>query len=247
MVALENTRAARIRQPISGHIGQKQAPTPEARSATRNGALDRETVAQVSKVGRLIDYDSGACVHLRGDGEARLSVIVSGSVSLSNTDAHGKRIELVRLSDGDMFGVHQTLTSTPYTHDIYAVSPVQIASLDRDTVETLLDSNRRFRNGLLIYLSDRLVRAMRIIENERRHPLHIRLAKYLHANRDATTGIVTGSQASHAESLGVSRNALGACLQQMAGLGLLSIGRQVIQIPFPERLSDWVERELAAE
>ncbi len=247
MVALANTRTSKIRQPTSGHIGQKRVPSPETRLATRNGALDRETIAQVSKRGRLIDYDSGDCIHLRGDGDARLSVIVSGSVNLSNTDANGKRVELVRLSDGDMFGVHQTLSGTPYTHDICAIRPTRIVSFDRATLETLIDSQKNFRNGLLIYLSDRLVRAMRIIENERRHPLYIRLAKHLYANRNPTTGIVSGSQASHAESLGVSRNALGACLQQMASLGLLSIGRQAIHIPSAERLSHWVENETAAE
>lgn len=222
-------------------MGQKLAPPKDDR------ALSWETVAQISKSGLMADYAEGARIHLRGDKSFRLSVIVSGGVSLSNTDANGRRIELARLSDGDMFGIHQALSGAPYTHDAYALSATRLVSFDRAALEALLETDRDFRSALLVYLSDRLVRALRMIETERRHPLCIRLAKYLHANRDVASGIVSGSQANHAEALGVSRNALGACLQQMARLGLLSIGRQTIHIPSPQRLSHWVEQEALAD
>lgn len=226
-------------------MGQKLKQTTVR--PTRIGALDMQVVAAIAKHGQIADYHDTACIHLRGDGDPRLSVVISGGVSLSNTDANGRRIQIVTLCPGEMFGIHQVISNVPYTHDAFAVGQTRIASFDRKAVDFLLERHKQFREGLLVYLSDRLVRALSLIETERRHPLLIRLAKHLYANRDLATGAVTGSQSSHAEVLGVSRNALGTCLQHLNSAGLVTIGRSRIQIPSAAKLAAWIQHETAPD
>jgi CRP-like cAMP-binding protein len=198
--------------------------------------------ARLMRRGRKAAYSDGELIHERGDTEIVLSLVCNGAVRLSNVGLSGKRIAAALLTRGEVYGVFQLFSGEPYSHDAHAVGETQIIMFSDAAFRAALDAEPDLRDFMIAFLSHRLVRAMELLEDERRLTLPVRLAKRLLAKggKDGTTIAIT--QADLAQELGVSRYALGTALADLSRSGLLLTSYGRIVVPKRSRLSAWVRQ-----
>lgn len=189
-----------------------------------------------------VAYSDEEFIHARGDTEPSMSFVQSGGVRLSNVGLDGKRITTTTLSAGEAYGIFTLFNDRPRSHDAHAVGPTRVLVLKREPFRRLLDEEPDLRDFVIAHLSDRLIRALEALEDERRLPLVDRLAKLLARRVKAIDGTIDVTQADLAQELGVSRNALGTSIAELQGLGLVATSYRRIQVPDQSALSAWIMR-----
>jgi CRP-like cAMP-binding protein len=155
-----------------------------------------------------------------GDRARTLTIIQSGRVRLSKTDAEGKRTTLAHLGDGDLFGLFAMIIGRPKNYDADAEIDTSLLVVDRNIFNRLLDEEAGFRNHVFRFLGRRLESAFQALNDERSMPLVFKTAKALLYYSDAE-GRVGLTQQALAEQLGASRNGLGLAIKSLSVDGLI--------------------------
>ncbi len=205
--------------------------------------------ADLARIGALVRYRPGQLIHQRGDRKPGLSIVVSGAVLFSATDAEGVRVATTRMNPGDSFGEFTLFAGLPRTHDATAIGETEINQITRAPFFALLDRRPALRDHLLKHLTRNLALAVGWLDDERRLPLRTRLAKRLleFAAPDEDTHVVNITQHELAETLGVSRVALGQAVAFLRGEELIETGYGAIIVRDIEALSGWIAAETGLE
>lgn len=198
--------------------------------------------AAVEAAGVLVRYPNGATVQQRGDRKPGLSVIAQGAVRMSATDSEGERSTYIVMHSGDCFGEMTLFLDIPRTLDAVAMGETAIREVSRERFTRLLDDHPALRDHLLASLARQLSLALERLDDQRRLPAVVRLAKTLAgmAEPDGAGHIVHGSQSALAEAIASSRVTAGKALSELAEAGLVETGYGAVIIPDLAALEDWI-------
>lgn len=197
---------------------------------------------QLRRAASLQRYVDGAVLHARGDTGQSLGVVESGEVVLSNVTADGRRITTTYLQPGDSFGEFTLFVGAPRYHDAQARGPTSVLYVGPAQFRQCMDASPALRDALLEMLAQRLMWALDRIHDDFKLPLGKRLVKQLlahHRPHESDLRFV-GSQTDLAESLGVSRVAVGQALRPLIERGWLRTEYRAIVLLQPDRMRRWL-------
>jgi CRP/FNR family transcriptional regulator, cyclic AMP receptor protein len=214
------------------------------KSAIHHSHLDSETLDRITPFGVIKSYRAEEAIHHRGDPAETVGVVLSGGVALSTIGKRGKRLISVILLRGELYGAYPLQTGRPRTLDAHATSDTQVLTFNRAAFSKLLDEDREFRERFIILLSDAIERITQALDDQRRLPLSVRLAKILLRHSRNPQRVVELTQSELAQLLAVSRYALGNDMGKLAKLGLVKTGYGRIEVVSREALRAWVSKRI---
>lgn len=92
---------------------------------------------------RLKTLRDGEIVCDEGQSDSKLYVVISGALNVAKRDPAGGWSTLYALTHGDLVGELSFMDETPHYAALRAAGPTEVFSLDRNDLETLLDSHPR--------------------------------------------------------------------------------------------------------
>ncbi len=204
------------------------------------------TAAQIQRTeayGSIAKFSDGETIHQRGDVALAIGVIKTGGISLSNVGRGGQRLTVVVIGPGESYGINSVFLNRPRTHDAAAIGDVQVVMIRRDSFRRMLQAEPDILDFYIAFLSDRLELALAILDDERRQPVKVRLAKLLLRLELSGTSSYSSTQTDLATQLGVSRNSVGANLSELAQLGLIEVHYRKVSIVDRKKLQNWVRNQ----
>lgn len=221
-------------------MSRQDGPAKPQRSFFR--LLSDDMQAQLRQAGSVKRYADGAVLHACGDASQSMGVVESGEVVLSNVAADGRRIITTHLLPGDSYGEFTLFARAPRYHDAQARGATTVLHVGPAQFRRCMDESPALRDAVLEMLAQRLMWALDRIHDEFELPLGKRLAKQLlaSARRDEVGMRVVGSQSELADSLGVSRVAVGQALKPLLERGWLRTEYRAIVLLEPEAMRRWL-------
>ncbi len=190
-------------------------------------------------------YEDGQLIHARGDAKPGLSIVRSGAVRIGNVGLDGSYLSTSVLDRGQCFGEFTLLAGLPRTHEAVAVGTTVVAQLPRQPFMRLFDQSPELSKGLLKISLLRTHALLEFIDDLRRLPLPVRVAKFLYASAESEDMSIR--QEDIAFTFGVSRVSMGKTLQQLQQQGLLELGYGRIRLHLSV-LRQWIaEQSLVAD
>lgn len=211
-----------------------------------------QVMAEIEASGRSRTYAPGQLVHHRGDLSTSFSIIKSGRVNGSNAGLDGTTLTTTILEAGDCYGEFTLFAGLPRTHDVWALKETVINSLSKKKFIGLTTRYPVILEALLTISLRRSYALLEFMDNLRRLPLEVRLAKLLLAqvrrkqkerspkNREEET-VIKSRQEELAFTLGVTRASVNKVLSALEKAELLKRGYGEVRIIDVEHLSHWVE------
>jgi CRP-like cAMP-binding protein len=193
-----------------------------------------------------VRYSDGALIQSRGDARPGLSVVRSGAVRIGNIGADGQHLTTAVLGAGQTFGEMTLFGDLPRTFDARAFGPTTIDHISKERFEFLFAEHTELARLILRSLSLQLHAALEFIDDARRLPLLVRLAKLLENMTRTTTGSATleTTQTAVANTLGVSRVSVANALATLEAEGVVTRGYAEIEVPDVQRLRAWVDSRI---
>lgn len=224
-----------------------EAVPPALSLASFFAGLPEAQKSAVMAAGRSVHYPEGASIHRRGDAGDSFSIVERGAVRFSRTDSEGETIVLATVGPGEAFGEISLFAGLPRAYDAEAVGPADIRALRRAELDELIAREPAIRDHLLRHITRQLVTVLDLLDDERRLPLPVRLAKLLWARtaRAAAEGsqlVLPHTQAALAEELAVSRVAMSKAIARLAAAGLVATGYGRITVTDRAGLAEWIAR-----
>jgi len=191
-----------------------------------------------------IQYQDGELIQTRGDQTHGLRVIRSGTVRVGNIGVDGEHLTLAILGPGQTFGEMTLFGNLPRTFDARAYGPTTIGHIDKPHIDALLRAHPELAEVFLRSLSTQLHAALEYIEDLRRLPLIVQLAKLLSTMIKTEKAVedLEMTQANLAIMVGVNRVSVGHALAELEGAGLIRRGYGRIEIPDVPSLRAWVAK-----
>lgn len=207
--------------------------------------LPEKTLRKIKASGRRSAFSDGELVHSRGDAATGLSVIVEGAVRFGLVSAAGGYVEMSRMGAGHCFGEATIFADMPRVYDAWSEGQTVIRVLTAPAVWRLVDEEPDFRRALLKATTRRLYNVLEFSHDLRRLPTHVHAAKLINAMRlrAEDTKFVEVKQTDLADTLGVSRVAIGAALSKLQAAGVIRLGYGRIWIDDPEKLERWLAKQ----
>jgi len=187
-------------------------------------------------------YEDGQPIHAREDGIQALSIIKSGAVKMGHVDINGTYSGIAILGPGQFFGEFTLFAGLPRRFDAVASGPTVIDEINQTRFDRLLATHRGIRSHFLSSLAHRLHAALETIDDMRRLPLKVRVAKtlYMMQNSGGNDERLKVTQTDLADLLGVTRVSINKALCDLEDQGMIKRAYGHIEIPLPAALSDWV-------
>ena len=190
-----------------------------------------------------VKYRDGQQIHSRGDVKAGLSIVCSGAVRVGNVGRDGAYMPTAILGPGQTFGEFTLFADLPRTHDAEAVGETVVDQVTRARFERVMDNHPDLRRQLLASLASRLHQALEFIDDIRRLPLTVRVAKALAVMAKTSAGRISlkVKQSDLAETMGVSRVSMGKVLEELEEMGLLKRRYGAVELPDTASLKEWID------
>ena len=208
--------------------------------------LDAEAVAWLAALGHRRRYGDGETIHMRGDPDATMCIVISGSVRMVRQRADGSRDFISLLTPGQHFAdVLMFRSRASRTHDAVALGEVTIDHYDPVAFAQMLEYPAILR-ALYETTAARLSGAMTMIDDLRSMSPEAHLAKLLlhMASRERSSDIRC-LQEDLSALLGVSAMTLAKSLGLLKREGLIETGYRRITLTDPAQLRSWLESRLA--
>jgi CRP/FNR family transcriptional regulator, cyclic AMP receptor protein len=189
----------------------------------------------------------GETIFLKGSAGQGMMAVLSGEVRLSVPSTEGKEIVLAILHPGEVFGEIALLDGKERTADAVAVTPCEIATLERRDLLPLLRQQPELCMKLLEGLCHKLRRTTAQVEEVLFLQLPTRLAKTLlkmAVRRVSPTGVglqIRLSQRELGSMIGGTRESVNKCLNDWQRRGIIRIKDGVVvvvDIPGLKRLAE---------
>lgn len=204
--------------------------------------LPAPLAARLSAAATLVTYDDGETIHSRGDRKPGLSIVKSGAVRFAIPGADGSYLSTSVLGPGHCFGEATLFARLPRTHDAIAVGPTAIEQIPKPRFDRIFNEEPMLARALLEATTQRLYAVLDFLDDLRRLPLPVRVAKLIvrMAQSARNAGEVECSQSDIAVTLGVSRVSVGKVLAQLQDEGLIALGYGRIGVPEIARMHRWI-------
>ena len=215
-------------------IGDKLRALYPAFATMTQEALDRAlsgAVVRTVPAGTVLFDEKSAC--------QAFPMIIEGSVRVVKTAPSGRELQLYRVLPGEscILSTGCMLGSAPYSAKGIAESELTFVALPPTLFHKLISEHEPFRNYVFGLFAERITELMQLVEAVAFHKLDQRLATLLLGK--GRTIHTTHQQL--ADELGSVREIVSRLLKTFAEQGLVSIGREEIEIVNPALL-----RRLAA-
>lgn len=208
--------------------------------------LNAESTAWLAALGTRRRYADGETIHIRGDPNPTMCIVIAGCVRVVRQRADGSHSFVSLITPGQHFAdVLMLPDRAARTHDVLAAGDVTIDHYDQAAFAQLLDRPEILR-ALYRITAGRLVGAMSMLDDLRSLPPEAHLAKLLlHMRPRDGAATIPCRQEDLAALLGISPMTLAKSLALLKREGLVETGYRRISLPDPVRLRGWVARRLA--
>lgn len=188
----------------------------------------------------------GQLIHQRGDARPGLNIIQSGQVKVGNYGLDGQYQLTSYLNRGDSFGEVTLLVDQPRTHHSEAHTDVVLTHLNRQAFNWMNANVLEFNTYLLTSLAIKLNMALEMMDDHRRLPTHVRLAKLLYNQcTEPTHNTIKFRQSDCAELLAVSLLSIHKALGKLTQLGLVSTSYGALLVHDKLQLQQWLNDHLS--
>ena len=208
--------------------------------------LPAEVMARLTHAGKLVRYRDGETVHRRGDNKPGLSIVKAGGARTGIAGLDGSFLTSSTLGPGHCFGEFTLFAGLPRTHDITAEGDTEILQIPGARFFAVFDDEPRLARALLTVATLRNHHALELIDDLRRLPLEVRVAKLLYALAPVAEGryTVKRQQEELAFAYGVTRVSIGKVLKRLAAEELIATGYGCIEVTDTARLRTWLDERM---
>lgn len=173
-------------------------------------------------------FAKGAYVCHRGDRLDHWTGVTSGLVKISAISRDGKAMTFAGATDGSWFGEGSVLKDEPRKYDVVAIRDTRMALMQRATFVWLYENSTGFNRYLVRALNERMGQFLATIEYDRILGPKARVARNLSwfFNRvlyPKAGPAVEINQEELGLLVGVSRQVVNRCLQELQEEGLLKV------------------------
>ncbi|GAA6151131.1 Crp/Fnr family transcriptional regulator [Pseudoteredinibacter isoporae] len=188
-------------------------------------------------------YADGELIFARGEYKAGLCIVLEGSVKVGNYGTDGRYFLSKVLKPNESFGEFTIFSKLPRTHTAEACGESKVAYVSPGKLKKAIMNQPEIALQLLQSLSTRLHMSLEVMDDIKRLPVAVRIAKLLHElNREAGgLDVRSLSQEELASQLGVSRMVVSSSLKELNQLGLINKAYRSIQIPNTQKLLAWIK------
>ncbi len=161
-------------------------------------------------------------------------MLLDGVIRVSKVAANGRELQLYRVVPGEacILSTSCMLGTTAYTARGVAETPVTLLALTAPVFNRLLSEFEPFRRYVFSLFSERIIDLMQLVEAIAFHRLDQRLASLLLGKGK----VIHVTHQALADELGSVREIVSRLLKSFAEQGLVSLGREQIEIVDPARL-----------
>lgn len=187
-------------------------------------------------------YVDGQLIHSRGEREAGLSIIISGSVRFGIYSEGGEYIQTGFMSAGDCFGEATLFAQRNRAYDAESVGQTEILDISKTRFQMLLEKYPELSTALLLTITNRLYYVLDFVDDLRALSVEARVARQILRHQlSASKGsnFISIRQSDLAYSLGLSRVSVGKALDSLKRGGAVSLGYGKIEIVDRELLARW--------
>lgn len=221
----------RLKGPASGAKG---GPVPVAEYLQRVDVfkdLSREEVEALFRGVMLRECAPGTVFFTPDDTSERLYILKEGRVDIYRLTQGGKRLVTRRVGPGTIFGEMGLLGQTLQGCFAEATADTLVCVATRDDLLRLFQE----RPDVMLRLLESLGNRIRVLEERLEHavfsPVKVRLASFVLANMDPSTGVVAGyTHAEIGDTIGALRQTVTETLSDMQGQGIVEVGHKRIQV-----------------
>ncbi|MEM8607878.1 MAG: Crp/Fnr family transcriptional regulator [Myxococcota bacterium] len=194
-----------------------------------------------------VRYADGQFIQRRGDQIRGLSVLRSGDVRFGTVGFDGDQSTLIILGAGHVFGEMTCFADLPRTFDARAFGPTVVGHIEKARVDHLIAKHPELAQALLRAVSTKLHGALEFVEDLRRLPVLVHVAKLLAtmARTEQPSASLEVTHSSLAQTLGITRVPVQQALETLENEGLLSRGYGRIEVPDVAALRSWVDERSA--
>lgn len=207
--------------------------------------LEAPLMAQILATGRDVHYADGQLVYRRGDLAPGISILKSGRVVAQIIGTDGSVLTNSTLSPGQCFGEFTLFAGLPRTHDISAVGATVLTQINGRRFLALFDREPRIARALLTISLYRNFGLVEFMDDLRRLPLIVRIAKILVSSvpQHMRSEMIAFRQDELAFTLGVSRVSVGKALKRLERDGHVHLGYGRVELPDVPRFRAWIEEQ----
>lgn len=206
-------------------------------------ALPDEYIQLCHSLGLCRTYADGEMIHQRGDPKPGLSIVYQGQVKIGNYGADGKYYLTLISGPGETFGEFTLMAKLPRTHTVESYGPSQIIQLNQNAFHRAIDLTPELQTTLFAMMAAKLHIALEVLEDTRRLPVIVRVAKNLLSLFDKTpTATIQITQRDMAQFLGVTELAVHKALRKLSEQALLTLHYGSIRIQNPNAFRSWVNQ-----
>lgn len=183
-------------------------------------------------------FRPGQMIHLEGDVDASLSIIIEGSVKISRSNPEGEDLAVAVLGPGETYGEHPLFAGIPRTHDATALDNVTIIEVPKGRFFRLMDEEPELRDHALEAMTFRVIRALNMLDDERRLPANLKVAKYLvdQCDENAKSQTISVTQSQIADALNISRMTVSTVMRDLRSGNYIATGFGKIDVKDIEKL-----------
>lgn len=222
-------------------------------NATHNftGALPEHVLKHLESIQSVRRFKHGEVIHERGDRGSSLSIVKTGAVKMGNYGLDGRYFLTKVLYPGETFGEFVVFAALHRTHTAEAVGDTEIGYIEKYDLEKALSQSPELVIQLLTSLSARLHNNIEIMDDIKRLPISVRLAKMLliatqhnsSAEYEAKPQTIEITQDNIAAQMGISRMSVSKALKELTNLGFIDQGYQAITIIDVATLQRWYKEQ----
>jgi CRP-like cAMP-binding protein len=194
---------------------------------------------------RLRHYAAGETIFLTGGPGDSMMAVLSGTVWVSVGSPEGREIVLAIIQAGEVFGEINLLDGRERTADARAMTPCDLAVLDRRDVLEFLERQPDAWPRLVEVLCERLRATDQLMAEVAMQQLPARLARALLRVLDSQQPAEEGfpdtiklRQREIGNIVGAARESINKCLREWQRAGLVRVEGRTITIPNRSNLED---------
>lgn len=203
------------------------------------GSLREEMAAAATRIW----YSDEQQIHARGDLKPGLSIVRDGAVRVGNLGIDGAYITTAVLGPGQSFGEFTLFADLPRTHDARAVGETSVDQISRRSFEILTARYPTLQPLVMSLLAERLHAALEFIDDLKRLPLKVLLAKVLILmSRSSSDEYVRTKHSDLGAIVGTSRVSVAKALAELQSEGFIKQHYGRIQLNKKSAMETWIEQ-----
>jgi len=194
-------------------------------------------------------YNDRQLIEERGDARNGVSLVIAGEIAVGNVRKDGSFLVSGLLRRGECYGQFTAFLGLPQTHSLWAVGQTEVVFVRQSELAELLKLRTVLYQAFLKLALWRNVEILDFLDAQRRLSLPMRIARLLLASpgKGPNRCEIDCRQEDLADTLGVSRVAIGKALKKLCAERLIEIGYGKITLLDREMISQRVTAEFSLD